>query len=162
MLSSLALLNSANASTSVGGTISSDTTWTKAESPYSLTGSIRINSGVTLTVEPGVTVNFNTYFIQVDGYLVAKGTESDKILFMANQTKPNAQLYFTESSSSWNEQTGLGSIIKNVALKGATIDIKNASPKISTTTLRGMVGKQIRCSKRNHSSIGNESRTASR
>ena len=40
---------------SVSGTITEDTTWTAANSPYTLTGHITVDSGVTLTIEPGVT-----------------------------------------------------------------------------------------------------------
>ncbi len=38
------------------GLIASDAVWTKAGSPYSLTGPVAINEGVTLTVEPGATI----------------------------------------------------------------------------------------------------------
>ena len=51
------------ASTDVTGIISSDTTWTKANSPYTFTGAVGIGSGVTLTIEPGVTVNIGSYYL---------------------------------------------------------------------------------------------------
>lgn len=34
-------------STNVGGTISSNTTWTQTNSPYALTGNVLVNNGVT-------------------------------------------------------------------------------------------------------------------
>ncbi len=34
------------------GRITSDATWTKANSLYTLTGSINVNTGVTLTIDP--------------------------------------------------------------------------------------------------------------
>jgi len=55
------------ADTNVTGIITSDTTWTKANSPYSLTGPVAVNSGITLTIEAGVQVYFNTYYLQVNG-----------------------------------------------------------------------------------------------
>ena len=57
------------AATYVSGSISSDTTWTKANSPYRLTGTVFVNSGVILTIEPGVIVDFYIYSIQVTGYI---------------------------------------------------------------------------------------------
>jgi parallel beta-helix repeat protein len=90
----------------VSGIITSDTIWTKANSPYNLTGNVVIDEGVTLTIAPGVTVNLNGYYIRVNGTLTAKGTSLDNILFNDGSIK------FTPSSSSWNEQTGTGSIIE--------------------------------------------------
>lgn len=91
----------------VSGIIDSDTTWTKANSPYDLTGNMAIDEGVTLTIEPGVTVNLNSYYIRVNGTLIAKGASTDNILFNDGSIK------FTQLSTSWNEQTGTGSIIEN-------------------------------------------------
>ena len=45
-----------NADTSVGGTISVDTHWTTAGSPYIVTSDLTINAGVTLTIDAGVEV----------------------------------------------------------------------------------------------------------
>jgi hypothetical protein len=51
--------------TEVNGLISSDTTWTTAKSPYTLTGPVLVNNGATLIIEPGVTVDFgNNYKVQ--------------------------------------------------------------------------------------------------
>ena len=41
----------------VGNVISSDTTWATVNSPYTLTNSVTVSQGATLTIEPGVTVN---------------------------------------------------------------------------------------------------------
>ena len=46
--------------TDVSGTISSNTTWSLANSPYVVTGNILVNSGVTLTIEAGVTIKFDS------------------------------------------------------------------------------------------------------
>ncbi len=44
------------AQTNVSGIISTNTTWTLAGSPYIMTGGILVSSGVTLTIEAGVTI----------------------------------------------------------------------------------------------------------
>ncbi|MBI4744359.1 MAG: hypothetical protein HY776_06030 [Actinobacteria bacterium] len=67
--------------TPVGGTISTNTTWIKDASPYILEGSVIINQGTTLTVEPGTIVKIDRARIDVNGTLTANGTSSDKIVF---------------------------------------------------------------------------------
>ena len=119
-------------STNVTGIISSDTTWTKTNSPYTLTGPIRVNNGVTLTVEAGATVNLNNYYIQVDGTLVARGSSNDKIHVT------DGSISFTAVSNSWNEQTGSGSIIEYSVLSNASVSISNVSPKINRNSIYGV------------------------
>ena len=77
--------------TAISASITADTTWTAAGSPYILTGNIAIGgpAGVTLTINPGVTVKFATGSqLLVDYYdkgaLVANGTSSDPIVFTSN------------------------------------------------------------------------------
>jgi hypothetical protein len=68
-----------HASTKVTGLISSDTTWTKVNSPYVFTGPVGIPEGVTLTIEPGATVYLNDAYLLVNGTLRAQGTSTNKI-----------------------------------------------------------------------------------
>jgi len=49
---------SANSQTFVSGNIGTDSTWAIGGSPYIVTGSVTVNSGVQLTVDPGVIVRF--------------------------------------------------------------------------------------------------------
>jgi hypothetical protein len=119
-----------NASTNVTGIIDSDTTWTKANSPYSLTGPTAVNTGVTLTIEAGVTVNLNEYYIQVNGTLIARGTDNDKIYFN------DGSVIFTSVSNGWNEQTGSGSLIQNAVLTDSlSIEV---SVKVTANSLNGL------------------------
>jgi len=59
------------------GPLNSDTTWTKASSPYILMGNTTVN--MKLTIEPGVNVNLNGYSLIVYGTLVAKGSAEEKV-----------------------------------------------------------------------------------
>lgn len=66
----------------VSGPISTDTTWTLANSPYIVTDTLTIEAGVTLTVEAGVEVRVeDDTFIDVDGRLLAIGTSTQPITF---------------------------------------------------------------------------------
>jgi parallel beta-helix repeat protein len=79
----------AEADTPVSGHISTNTTWTLANSPYWVEGDIIVDNGATLTIEPGVEVKFNGYYgLYVDGNLTAVGTENDKIKFTSNSSTP--------------------------------------------------------------------------
>ena len=106
-LTTIVLADNVHAANSFHGIITSNATWTKANSPYSLDGPTAIDSGVTITIEPGVTVNLNGYYIQVNGTLIAKGTGNEKIYFN------NGEIRYTSVSNGWNEQTGSGSIFEN-------------------------------------------------
>jgi len=135
IMSGLTLVGTAHfgtvqASTDATGIISSNTTWTKTSSPYSLTGPITIGNGVTLTIEAGVTVNLNGYKIQVNGILYARGSNANSIVFTSDPAG-NEGIAFTSGSTSWNEQTGTGCIIENSVLDSVSISINSASPKLS-------------------------------
>lgn len=61
--------------------------WDIAGSPYNVTGDINVPNSETLTIEPGVVVNFQGYYtLAVQGRLLAEGTETDTIFFTAENT----------------------------------------------------------------------------
>ncbi len=79
-LKGIGILGTAVPAGSVSGT------WSKAASPYIITGDIKIPRNKTLTIEPGVTVKFAGHFGLTVGYkakLLAVGTEQDRIVFTA-------------------------------------------------------------------------------
>lgn len=116
--------------TEVIGIINSNTTWTRANSPYTLAGPVAVNIGVTLTIEAGTTVNINDYYIQINGTLIAQGTVDSKITFTAaGQGSPSRWLWkprldFTALGSGSLENVDLPdfiSIAGSVTLKKCSI-----------------------------------------
>jgi|GEM_PF-4308139 len=75
----------AEAGTEVKGEISTDTIWTKSQSPYYITGNTLISENAELTIEAGVEIIFTgEYYIQSKGIVSAIGTETNKIVFSTN------------------------------------------------------------------------------
>ena len=122
----LLLLEDVRADTYVNGTLSVNTTWVSADSPYTLTGDIIIDNGVTLTVQPGVTVNCGSYKIYVNDVLNAQGTNDDIIIFSGNGY---SSIVFTSTSIDWSGSSGC--IIDNVYISSLSLAVEYSSPKIS-------------------------------
>ncbi|MHC5091871.1 MAG: lamin tail domain-containing protein, partial [Planctomycetota bacterium] len=85
--------DTASETTFAGGTLASNTTLDLASSPWRITSAITVPAGVTLTIEPGTTVYFNSGTgVTVNGRLLAEGTEYQRIRL---SRVPN-------SGASWN------------------------------------------------------------
>ncbi|MDP2208538.1 MAG: hypothetical protein Q8K98_07165, partial [Bacteroidota bacterium] len=62
-------------------------TWTLSNNPYRVVGNVTVPAGLTLTIEPGVIVKFDSALsITINGVLIANGTETDSILFTTSNT----------------------------------------------------------------------------
>jgi PKD repeat protein len=68
--------------TDVGGILNENTTWTIENSPYTVTETIQIPDGVTLTIEPGVEILFSGTddIFLVHGSVIAQGTSDNRIV----------------------------------------------------------------------------------
>lgn len=84
------LFDFASAATEVSGPISTDETWTVANSPYVIINDPQLNgvgvgSGATLTIEPGVIVKFErgAQLLAPSGIIKAIGTSDNPIIFTA-------------------------------------------------------------------------------
>ena len=73
-----------SADTIPGGDVSG--IWFADSSPYYITGNITVQATDTLTIEPGVIVDFlgSFYYLTVNGLLKAVGTDTDSIFFTAD------------------------------------------------------------------------------
>ena len=131
LVTSMFLVANVHASTPVSGAITLDTTWTKANSPYMLTGTVTVNSGATLTIEPGVTVDLASYSLTVGGTLSAVGTSDNKIIFQTSYSYINIRVQFISTSMSWNPAAGTGCTVDNSIFNSVSISVSNCSPKIS-------------------------------
>src|ERR1700741_62514 len=90
VISILLITIQTHAKTNVSGGIYSNTTWTKANSPYIVTDTVVVFPGVTLTIEPGVTVKFNDgkHLEARQSNLIAIGTPTDSIIFTSASANP--------------------------------------------------------------------------
>ncbi len=122
------------------GTITQDTLWIRACSPYIVAGDVTIAQGATLTIEPGVEVRFKgPYSLWVQGKLMAQGTPADPITFTSRAATPApgdwVGLRFTTPESS-NPQL----VYCNVRYAGgfpgtASIELFGSSPSITHCTI---------------------------
>jgi nitrous oxidase accessory protein NosD len=109
----------------VSGNINSDTTWSGT---INLQGNITVSNGATLTIKPRTTVNLGTWTLQIDGTLIAKGTNFQRIQLNGGK------IIFTANSTPWNEQTDSGCMIDN-AISSSYLLTRSASAKISNCIL---------------------------
>lgn len=73
------------ADTAVSGIIAENQIWTQTGSPYRVVGDTTVGALVTVTIEPGVTVEFTgPYWLRIQGSLDAQGTESNRIVFSSD------------------------------------------------------------------------------
>ncbi len=122
-VSGLLSVTNTKAETTVNSSIFTDTTWTRAGSPYILTNDVAISTGATLTIEPGVTVNLGSHQLRVYRTLNARGT-THRIAFMGN-----SGLIVVDSESGWNEQSGIGCVIDNAYFSSIAIAVNRVIQK---------------------------------
>jgi plastocyanin/aerobic-type carbon monoxide dehydrogenase small subunit (CoxS/CutS family) len=84
----------------LSGTINNDTTWALSGSPYTITGNVLVSSGVTLTIQPGVVINFSDDFkILVKGNITSSGTSGSLITFNGNSSEGSNQMIIFKSTN---------------------------------------------------------------
>jgi parallel beta-helix repeat protein len=102
----------------VGGVLTDNATYSAANNPYIVTQDLIISPGVSLTLEPGVQMLFETGTgLFCKGFLIARGTPSDSIRFL-----PNSDLSFPDQ---WN----------GISINGSKTYIGEDSTYVSGTSL---------------------------
>ncbi len=123
--------------TLVSGTLTSNTTWTIPGSPYVVTGDVLVPIGVTLTVEPGVRVQFDTappasHSIVVSGTIISVGRPGLPVNFTSNDPFPDRNDWVSILL-----QGSSGSVIEwtEFSWGSTTLDIRQCSPRIANNTI---------------------------
>jgi parallel beta-helix repeat protein len=123
--------------TEISNIIGIDTILDKNKSPYLIRGDITIPANVTLTVEPGVILEFSgNNKVNIEGTFRAEGTESDPIIF-----KQLGKYYIT----GWyglifkSKKANDTSVVKygNISQARFAIYCDGGSPQISYCTITG-------------------------
>lgn len=111
----------------VSGMISNDTTWS-ADYTYELVGNTGIPDGVTLTIEPGTRVTFNSnYRLQVEGTLIAQGRADTPIVFWVEESTGD-QYFASGVEFTGNNQSD--STIEDCEFRNCWVFAGGASPLI--------------------------------
>ncbi len=122
--------------TNVSGSITTNTTWNTAGSPYIVTNGVTVNSGVTLTIDPGVVVKFDSNkYLTVNGRLDAEGTLGSPITFTSNQITPAASDWTQLKFNGGSDDT---SIIKHAIVEYSRdgLYVYDAKPTLENITFR--------------------------
>ena len=93
----------------VGGILSSDTTWTRNQSPIRLTSTLVVPAGITLTIESGVYVDLYQYQLEVNGVLNARGTSDQPITISTSLNKKSGLFAYSPLPEALHLNSGSGS-----------------------------------------------------
>ena len=130
--------------TDVSGTISTNTTWTEANSPYRLHGDVVLDGNVRLTIQPGVEVRMasGASFTLRKGYLQAVGTATKPIIITSDeaQPKPGDWRQWRLTSGTNSAQTMLDYVEISW---GSGLVIEGSSPTLNNLTVQNNSGPAI-------------------
>jgi hypothetical protein len=126
---------------SVGGILWDNTVWTPSGSPYNFVSDVIVAQNSTLTIAPGTVVNLGVSAFIINGTLNARGNSDNMIVFEAQNRTTRSwppRIFFNDSSTPWNENTGTGCIIDYAQVNVPNWQyetIMGAYPKISNNII---------------------------
>lgn len=143
----------ASADTSLERYITEDMTLTKANSPYTAGDGVWVNRGVTLTIEPGVTVylnlaDYDSELFIVEGILKAIGTEEERIVFSDN---PESFTWQWVAMVLRDSTSAEGTVLKYCTFTHVQTAIicENVAPIISHCTFQYVEGVSVKIARGN-------------
>lgn len=120
------------AQTNVPALILSNQVWTKAGSPYLINQNVYVDTGIKVTVMPGVEVkSTGNYTLYVDGEFQALGKKDSVVKF------DKVKFDFSKVSTDYNDTTKKGALFRNAHLTGngpgtMTITLRNTSIRVDS------------------------------
>jgi hypothetical protein len=117
------------------GSITTNETWTRQQSPHIITGDVVINA--TLTIKTGVVIQFypDTKMIVQDGCIIARGSNTEPILFTSNEQEPSpGDWHAITFENSDNPNSVLDNCIIEYASNGIYVEESRIS--ITNTTIQ--------------------------
>ena len=128
------------------GAIGSDTTWTAAASPYVVTGTVAVQGGATLRIEPGVTIYMGaaSRLTVVSGSLRANGTVSAPIRVLSDK----ARLGGNPAPGDWDQWVFFAgtsnTLLERVLFEhGKGLAVMGSSPVFNYVEIRNQLGPAI-------------------
>jgi hypothetical protein len=132
----LSALPMAASAVSVGGIITTDTTWSNTSEPYTFSSTVQIKNGVTLTIEPGVQLQsgLRPGSIEVFGNLVVNGTASQPVRIDG---------VFISPANDGNPENTFSIDIKHASINGGALYTPSSGASYGTLSLQDSVLKGI-------------------
>ena len=116
--------------TYVEGIITHNTVWMLIDSPFIVINNVTVSPGVILTIEPGVEVRFGGNFsLNVEGTLIANGTEERPITFTSNKHEAEAGdwigIKFSNISNSYLSYCTVKYAVHGITVENSSLIVSN-------------------------------------